>query len=367
MWRQLSKQRVMKVYSVRHFNKVRNARHLAIIERMTDTLAIPQDLATSLTLSPDARTWLSIVGDHHKFSSTVRRLNEDAGISKKEIVEDMTLLIPDNSTGYVAPRLVAKRDLLSPFGSQVEYCADLFDTSVQDIYQEAAVDLNILTPKYPTGEWNTLLRTCRVKQRVLEASLDDNKIREVVRLFKSVGEERKELLRHVEIFNHSVEDVAEAIELVKNVYEIETFAPYHVVQVSAFLHMGTLTLGPYFATPRRNRQNSRNSPTPQMRLLRRLGFSLEAIQGCSRILRFSVDQIESAFTAVNEDFAAALVTASDPRQQSRLINMMQYYIEKQENNVRKEKVLSDIKKEETAVLADNDPSNDDDDDLILPT
>jgi len=306
--------------------------HVTTIQRH---FAIPPELAQSLTQSPGASKWVDVIKDDVLLTAKLDYLIHGVGIEKDEIVEDMTLLaMKESPFHFVPPRLMAKREILYPFESQVEFCARLFDASKEEVYLAAARDLNVLTAKYPTKQWKTRSRP-RGYRNVLHHDLGENddeeeqRIRDIVEIFQRVGVGGGMMLHRFGDFSRfPAPEVQGCVDLIRKLFRVEKFSVLHLDNVSSLLNRGQL---PRKARAPRTPRSSRDQAPQTKSVLLNLGFSQTTILNCSDILQFSEKQIMSGYQQLNDTVPSEGPLPMDPLTQSKLINLLQYFVEKEIN------------------------------------
>jgi len=119
------------------------------IKALSDALNIPPELATTLwMISPDEPWRERFEKSPRSCISRIQYLESVVGITKPEIVEQLSLIVGKSSfDGYIPPKIFEKREKLDPFKSHAEFCANLYSVPLNTFYLAAAREPRLLKLK----------------------------------------------------------------------------------------------------------------------------------------------------------------------------------------------------------------------------
>ena len=158
----------------------------------------------------------------------------------------------------------------------------------------------------------------------------DTKLTPVIDLFASVHVTGELLLENARFFEHKVTDIETCIEIVRIIYKTDHFNRAHLAELFCLLNQKRLML----RGPNRNPMTKSKSAwscaksEATKRVLLKLGFSHAAISHCIGLLNFDSNGVTRIFEENYALFSKKSIAECPSDEQSKMINLLQYLVEK---------------------------------------
>ena len=169
---------------------------------------------------------------------------------------------------------------------------------------------------------------------------NEYRLREVVDIFAAIDVKGLAMLKNCRFFEHTPHYLREGIKMIKMLYRIDYFNPSHLSQLRSILERGKLVKTPHVAVRSGTKGlwsqtgglHTDDNPIQSTYLLT-AGFKYSDFVDCRAITEISEDAVRTVVETRSELFSANKLANASDEQRLKLINLLQYFAEKEEARI----------------------------------